>query len=180
LAAETEAKKPLKITQDFFKDKDFDETRRHFLSCYGTNGQNHVNYLLTIALAILAFIAGWEALFTGLGVSTDTIIRVLLFSFVFVALSLLVGWLTLRSKYWSIWNNYALILTEKKVAEKFTEINLRRNIYFEGEVPPCEAVLHYAVEKAIIDYQRELKKPELKWSLGALNRKLAIMTGRLK
>jgi len=175
LVADKQAKKPLTIDSNFFKGKDFGETRRHFLSCYGTNGQNHVNYLLTIALAILAFIAGWEALFTGLAVSTDMLMRVFMFSLVFVISSLLAGWLTLRGTYWSIWSNYALTLTEKKVAEKFSEVNLGRNLYLEDEVPPFEAVLHYALEQTLIDYKRTLK-----WrSLRTLNRKLAIFTGRL-
>lgn len=143
---------PLKLELDFLENKDLSETRRHFLDCYNTNGQNHVNYLLTTILAVLAGILGGASL-----ISNGLIIETTVLLSVFITCLLVFLYLLFRSHYWTIWGNFALAITEKQIIKNFNKRNSSMHSYLEGENPPIEAVFQMAVYQSVIEEKKNSK-----------------------
>jgi hypothetical protein len=154
----------LKIDDKFLGD-DLEQTRRDLWSAYHTSSQNHGNYLLTIAIALLALISGWNLLVNNpiLGYTASLVI--------FGGLIALNGWLMLRSYYWSIWSDNTLRITSKSIVKNFNDCNLKYKYYYMDDIPPCGAILHIAVKQSLLNLQSELE-----WTKNSV-RKLAIKTG---
>lgn len=139
-----DSKEPLKIPDNYFTGKDIVGTKRDLYTQYNTSAQNHSDYILSIGGTLLVLVGGWN-IFSG-----DITLGI--FMFVLASLTLLLTCrLMLRHKYWNIWSDKALLITEKEIIDNFNTCNERCKYYCKGEEPFCDAIFHIAVKQHVIN-----------------------------
>jgi hypothetical protein len=157
--------KMLQIGLDYFNGKDFDAARRYVWSVFAANQRSHSKHLLTMVVAILALAGAW-ATFPGNPI-------ILIFMVIVPATALF--WIWLRSKYWSIWVNCAMLMTQKEIVDNFNICNLRDKYYEYYQTPCCESVIHIAIKQKVIAH-----RDDFKWNAKESVSKFAIFTGLKK
>jgi hypothetical protein len=138
----------LQISMDYLDDEDFESARKYLWSHYESNERSHSKHLLTMVVAMLALFGAWTTL-------PDNPLILLLFVIIIPFFTLV--WLWLRSKYWSIWVNCAMLMTKKDVIDKFNICNLRDKYYLYYQTPCCEAIIHIAIKQKMLDIRTKHK-----------------------
>ena len=123
--------------------KKLEELRLELWKAYNNNAQNHTSHILTILVALVAFIAGWQSL------SNSLIWGLVLFA-LSAGLTIMFVWLTLRSQYWASLSSQVVVLTYEDIANLFNRWNERKR-HYQNYRPPLSAVMNYALQQKIFE-----------------------------
>jgi hypothetical protein len=141
--------KYVQIKLPFFKanEEKLEKLRMDMWNAYDANAQNHTSHLLTIVVALVAFIAGLQTLSENLVLGSTLLLM-------FGGLALISGWLMLRNQYWCTLSSQILALTGEDLILLFNRWN-KENRHYQNNMPPCCAVLTYALRQKIIELQND-------------------------
>jgi hypothetical protein len=161
-------KTPIDISIEYISNKDFDDIKMKIWDTYNSNAQNHSNYILSVVVALVAFITGFISVSSSVMIGTNNMFAV--GGFLTPCLTAIFIWLGLRSVYWNIWTETTAILTYADFKRLFDESNKQDGYYFDNN-PPYSAIVLIAVGQNI----KNMKKNPKKWNL-SLVRRLALLT----
>lgn len=160
--------KYIQIIMPFYKanKNKLENLRMEFWNSYNANAQSHTSYLLTTVGALAALFAGWQTIFQNIVVGSTLLL-------IFAGLAIVSGWLVLRHQYWCTLSSQILALTSEDILLLFNRWN-EKNRHYQNHLPPCSAVMTYALSQQIIDLQKDYS-----W-IHNPHRKLAFLTSSLR
>jgi hypothetical protein len=144
-----------------------EDTRKELWSSFADNAKSHANQTVSVGLAMVALVFGSN-------IFSEVLIVTIIIWLVISALLGLLFWLLLRSAYWSIWADTAMLLSLEQIVDNFNDCNLECGYYHKGEMAPFSAILHIAIKQKLITLKT---KNSLSFSL--LFRKMVIKTGNM-
>jgi hypothetical protein len=161
-------KTPVVIPIDYISNKDFDDIRMKIWDTYNSSAQNHSNYILSVVVALVAFITGFISVSSSVMIGTNNMFAVA--GFLTPCLTAIFIWLGLRNVYWCIWTETTAMLTYADFKCLFDEYNKQNGYYFDNN-PPHSAIVLIGVGQ----YIKNMKENPKKWNL-SLVRRLALLT----
>ncbi len=140
----------IQIIMPFFKANEckFEQLRMEMWNAYNANAQNHTSHILTIVVALVAFIAGWETL------SKNIVLGLISLFVLSGGLVLIFSWLMLRNKYWSVLSSQLMVLSSDEIVTLFNKWNAQSRVY-QKNLPHCSAVITYALHQRIADLEED-------------------------